>query len=337
MLNKKRSIIPDKILDDLIKDPEIGPELTAQLVKSKKISRNLRKASKKVVDINPSVTERFTYDNKNKDQSYLPGDLVREEQTPPVSDEIVNIAHENHAIVRQFIKEVLGRDSFDGVGADIHGTVHFEENYDNAMFTTVEGVGDMMIYGDGLLFKPLVLALDVAAHEIGHGITQHTSGLWYWSMPGQMNESGSDVYGVCCKQWNKGEEIPGANWLIGDDIVTDKFPGKAIRSFKDELAYRGDIQPKHMKNYNYGLSDNQMVHINSGILNHCFYQFCLNYYETGGRHSWEAPLQIWYKSYLQLNPWSNFWDLKKVSLKVCKKEYPKLVGALTAAWGAVGL
>lgn len=329
-------IISDKMFKDLMKDKGLGHETLRHLERSRGLSIKLRKAFRNFVDRNPSLTERFTYDNKNKDESNLPGTLILTESTETCNDDILNIAHANHKIVLAFMKECLGRNSFDNLGADLYGSVHFETNYDNAFFGDA-GAGDQMVYGDGLLFKPLVLALDVAAHEIGHGITQHTSGLAYYSHPGAINESNSDIYGVCCKQWNKKEEIPTANWLIGDEIVTDKFPGKALRSFKDEKAYTGDTQPKNMKNYYMGLDDNQGVHINSGIPSHAFYLFCLNANEAGVKHSWEAPLDIWYHANMQLHSWSNFWDMKKATLKVCKAKYPKLLPGLKDAWKSVGV
>lgn len=337
MFNKP-SIISDKMYKDLIKNPKIGHELAKHLEKSRKLTKQMKGKRFLFSDPNPGKAERFTYDNQNKEQDNLLGDLKLTEEVLTCSDETVNTAHANHKIVLDFMQECLGRNSFDAKGADLHGSVHFSTNYDNAFFTQFgDGYGHAMIYGDGLLFKPLVLALDVAAHEIGHGTTEYTSGLAYYSFSGALNESQSDVYGVCCKQWNKKEEIPTANWLIGDEIVTDKFPGKALRSFKDEKAFDGDDQPKNMKGYNWGLDDSQMVHCNSGIPNHAFYLFCMNAYEAGVKHSWEAPLDIWYHANMQLHKLSNFFDMKKATLKVCKAKYPNLLPGLQNAWKSVGL
>ena len=48
--------------------------------------------------------------------------------------------------------------------------------------------------GDGVRFSPLV-SLDVAGHEMMHGITQFTAGLVYSYESGALNESYSDIWG----------------------------------------------------------------------------------------------------------------------------------------------
>ena len=55
--------------------------------------------------------------------------------------------------------------------------MHYGNNYDNAFWN--DGCF-CMTYGDGGgLFKPLV-ELDVAGHEMSHGVTSRTAGLYYF-------------------------------------------------------------------------------------------------------------------------------------------------------------
>lgn len=329
-------MIPPYVFKHLAADEVIknDPKLMQELKLSMEVSKEDRKKRSLSKDPNPGVTERFVYDLENQGTDKLPGKEVRVEGDPEVEDFIVNIVYENHGLVRQYIKECLKRDSFDNFGGDLHGSVHVLVKYNNAFWN-----GEQMAYGDGdgEIFKNLALSLDVAAHEIGHGIVQYTSGLRYWSMPGALNEHYADVFGVTCEQFIREEDIVSGNWLVGDEIVGSKFPGKALRSFLNEKAYSQDPQPKHMKQYYWMLDDNQGVHINSGIPNHAFYLFCLNYVEAGGVNSYEVPLEIWYKSLSQLHSLSNFWDLKKATLNTCQLAYPYLVPALTDAWKQVGL
>ena len=56
---------------------------------------------------------------------------------------------------------------------------------DNAFWS-----GDQMVYGAGY-----TSADDVVAHELAHGVIQHTAGLVYWYQSGAINESMSDVFG----------------------------------------------------------------------------------------------------------------------------------------------
>ena len=61
---------------------------------------------------------------------------------------------------------------------------------DNAFWT-----GNQMVYGAGY-----TSADDVVAHELTHGVTQHTAGLVYWYQSGSINESMSDVLGELVDQ-----------------------------------------------------------------------------------------------------------------------------------------
>ncbi len=327
-------MIPDHIIDSVIKSHKGDSTLANHLKRTKKISRQLRNG-RKLVDNFPGVVERYTYDLENGSVDSLPGNLVHDEVQYLVrkQDEIVDIVHKNHGIVREFMKEVLGRNSYDNKGTDLHGSVHVEQNLDNAFFT-----GTQMAYGDGLVFDNLAKSLCVAAHELGHGVIQSTSNFMYWFEPGANNESYADIMGVCCEQWNAKEKISEAKWLVGWDIVTSKFPGKALRSFKDELAYNGDTQPKNKKKKYNGLQDSGGVHINSGIMNHAFYRFCLKYAEICPEepYAWKAPLDIWMSALPLLNQFSGFGSVRKATLKICKQKYPKLLNALEASYKECG-
>lgn len=325
------------MLNQLIKEHKGNPTLANHIKKTKKISRSLRD-SRKLIDTYPGVVERYTYDLKNQSTDQLPGELMHDEDKylpGKKQDSIVDVVHKNHGIVRQFFKEILGRDSYDGKGSDLHGSVHVEQNLDNAFFYN----GNAMAYGDGLVFDNLAKSLNVAAHELGHGVTYSGPNYVYWFEPGAINEAMSDIYGLCCEQWNNKETIAEAKWLVGWDIVTPRFPGKALRSFKDEKAYDGDPQPKHKKKQYFGLQDNGGVHINSGIINHAFYLFCLKYAEIvpEAPYAFAAPLEIFHNASFTLGKFSGFGALKKATLKVCKNKYPLLSDALKESWKEVGV
>ncbi|HVE85507.1 MAG TPA: proprotein convertase P-domain-containing protein, partial [Myxococcales bacterium] len=72
-------------------------------------------------------------------------------------------------------KQMFGRDSIDGQGEKLVSNVHINQNYVNAYWD-----GNQMNYGDGDGQNSSVLtSLDVAGHEITHGLTERTSGLIY--------------------------------------------------------------------------------------------------------------------------------------------------------------
>lgn len=83
----------------------------------------------------------------------------------------------------RYYLETLNRNSIDDKGAVISSTVHYGNNVQNAYFT-----GDQMVYGDGMV------SLDVAGHELTHGITYNTANLEYRWQSGALNESFSDIF-----------------------------------------------------------------------------------------------------------------------------------------------
>src|SRR3974377_893434 len=88
-----------------------------------------------------------------------------------------------------------------------------------------------MVYGDGdgKIFQNFTNALDVIAHEFTHGVTQFTAQLPYQDEPGALNESFSDVFGLMVKQWDGGQTVDKADWLMGDGILAKTFKGRALR------------------------------------------------------------------------------------------------------------
>jgi Zn-dependent metalloprotease len=71
--------------------------------------------------------------------------------------------------------------------------------------------GQAMFYGNGDgAFQPLARGLDVAGHEMSHGVIQSTANLEYQGESGALNESFADVFGVL---------IDRDDWKIGEDVV----------------------------------------------------------------------------------------------------------------------
>lgn len=162
--------------------------------------------------------------------------------------------------VYDYWKNTHGRDSMDGKQMNLMVTIHFKSNYDNAFWN-----GTFMVYGDGsgTTFKPLAGALDVAAHEMTHGVIEHTAGLIYENQSGALNESFADVFGVM---------VDRDDWLLGEDITVPS-PGY-LRSMSNP-ANGLSAQPTKMSEYKNMPNDNNNdhggVHVNSGIPNRAAY------------------------------------------------------------------
>jgi Zn-dependent metalloprotease len=82
--------------------------------------------------------------------------------------------------------------------------------------------GRFMTYGDGdKAFKPLAGSLDVAAHEMTHGVVGNTVKLEYKYESGALDESLADVFAAF---------VDREDWQIGEEVaVRDTFPSGALR------------------------------------------------------------------------------------------------------------
>jgi Zn-dependent metalloprotease len=236
---------------------------------------------------------RTVYDAGGLQQT--PGKLVRGEGDPATNDPAVNEAYDGAGATYDFYQAVFNRNSIDNKGMRLDSSVHYGDNFDNALWN-----GSQMIYGDGdnEIFGRFTVAVDVIGHELTHGVTQFEAGLEYHGQPGALNESISDVFGSLVKQKLKNQTAAQADWLIGVGLFKPSVQGQAIRSMKapgtayDDPNLGKDPQPANMKNYVQTSDDNGGVHINSGIPNHAFY---LTATAIGG-NAWEKAGLIWYKT-----------------------------------------
>ncbi|WP_374929963.1 M4 family metallopeptidase [Kytococcus sedentarius] len=143
----------------------------------------------------------------------------------------------------------------DGRGA--RSRVHYGTNYGNAFWD-----GEQMTYGDGSGSNPLV-ALDVAAHEMTHGITENTANLVYQGDPGGLNEATSDIFGAAVEFHVENGEDAG-DYLIGEKIDI-RGDGKPLR-YMDKPSRDGKSVDCWSTDVN-GMDP----HYSSGPLNHWFY------------------------------------------------------------------
>jgi Zn-dependent metalloprotease len=291
----------------------------------------------------PNIT---IYDAHNSQR--LPGTPVQSAATPASTDPAVIEAYEYMGDSYDFYWQVFERDSLDGAGLALNGSVHFDNSYDNAYWD-----GQRMVYGDGdgQQFGRFTQCVDVIGHELTHGVTQNESGLIYWAQTGALNESISDVFGSLIKQYFHKQTVDQADWLIGTDIAqgTSLFlpgvDGTAIRSLSapgtayDDPVLGKDPQPSTMTGYVYTLQDNAGVHINSGIPNHAFYLAATNL----GGYAWESAGAIWYAAATSplLRSTARFDTFARLTLVAAQQLYggPNAaeVEVVREAWANVGI
>ncbi|MGO4257502.1 M4 family metallopeptidase [Marmoricola sp. RAF53] len=128
--------------------------------------------------------------------------------------------------------------------------------------------GQQMFYGEGF-----AAADDVVAHEMTHGYTERTAGLFYWGQPGAINESMSDVIGEIVDHRNGSDDD--STWTIGEDLV-DVGPNHVdygpFRSMSDPAASPfHDPDSMTSSTYYPGPYDADGVHLNSGVGNKTAY------------------------------------------------------------------
>ncbi|MFD7133327.1 M4 family metallopeptidase [Streptomyces sp. NPDC059894] len=159
-----------------------------------------------------------------------------------------------------FYKTTFGRNGIKNNGVAAYSRVHYGNAYVNAFW---DDSCFCMTYGDGSgNVKPLT-SLDVAGHEMTHGVTSNTAGLNYSGESGGLNEATSDIFGTAVEFYAANSSDPG-DYLIGEkiDINGDGTP----------LRYQ-DQPSKDGASANYWSSTlkNLDVHYSSGPANHFFF------------------------------------------------------------------
>jgi bacillolysin len=210
--------------------------------------------------------DRRVCDAANTDSAYPCGPAApdRSEGDGPTGVTDVDDAYEFAGDTYDFFANRFGRDSLDDAGMSLASTVRYCPSgepcpYDNAYWD-----GEQMVYGEGF-----AAADDVVGHELTHGVTEFSSGLFYYYQSGAINESLSDVFGELVDLTNGvGSDAPGDRWLLGEDL-----PGSgAIRDMAAPTSF-GD--PDRMTSPNYTADSSELdsggVHTNSGVNNKAAY------------------------------------------------------------------
>lgn len=237
----------------------------------------------------------------------------------------------NGGLAYNYFLEKYGRISINGQKGNIISFVNVSDKFGNSMDNAFWN-GYAMFYGNGGgSFRPLARGLDVAGHEMTHGVVQNTANLEYFGESGALNESFADVFGAM---------IDRDDWQIGEDVVlSSAFPSGALRSLSDPNqgqptnSFNTGWQPKHMNQKFNGPEDNNGVHINSGIPNHAFFRFA----QAVGKNKAETVYFRALEKYLVKS--SKFIDARLAVIKAAEdlNLSSSEVQAARDAWAAVGV
>ena len=211
---------------------------------------------------------------------------------------------------------------------NLFSVVHFSQDYANAFWSS-----PYMVYGDGdgAYLGPLAACLDVAAHEMTHGVIENSANLIYQLQSGALNESFADIFSAM---------VDRDDWLVGEDC-TLSAPGY-LRNMEDPAL---GLNPQPTKWSEYQVLpinvDNGGVHINSGIANRSAYLLAKGLSTEGlgnsiGRNKTEKIFYRALTTYLLQQ--STFLDARIATIQSAEDLYgvnSEESLAATAAWDAV--
>lgn len=200
----------------------------------------------------------------------------------PAGDPTVDI-HWGMGKTLDFYDEVFNRKSYDGNGAPVYNLIYLNTDETASLLanptTNAGALGTQapypMVYGIGgidfAIMNPVV-ELSVMAHEFTHIITGVTANLEYAGESGALNESFSDIMGICTKKY----ATNAADWFIGENVFTENTNMRDMSAPKESMdgenpapdTYGGEywVDPDDTSD-----GDDGGVHTNSGVQNKWYY------------------------------------------------------------------
>ncbi|MFS4097361.1 M4 family metallopeptidase [Streptomyces sp. AF1A] len=245
-----------------------------------------------------------------------------------------------------FYKNTFGRNGIKNNGVGAYSRVHYGNSYVNAFW---DDSCFCMTYGDGSGNTHPLTALDVAGHEMSHGVTSNTAGLNYTGESGGLNEATSDIFGTGVEFYANNSSDPG-DYLIGEKINING-DGTPLR-YMDKPSKDGGSA-----DYWSSSVGNKDVHYSSGVANHFFYLLS----EGSGAKvingvSYNSPtyngstvtgigrakaLQIWYKALTTyMTSTTNYKAARTATLNAASALYGSSsteYKTVAAAWSAVNV
>ena len=235
-----------------------------------------------------------------------------------------------------FFKLVFGRNGIDGTGKATYSRVHIGSGYDNAFWSDS---CFCMTYGDGSGFNTLT-ALDVAGHELSHGVCSRTANLTYAGESGGLNEANSDIFGTLIEFYARGGSgatigNTGGNWTIGEQLSSTPL----------RYLYKPSLDGRSPDAWSASLGTLD-VHYSSGPMNRAFYFLSQGATTTGATSSSYLPTgmaglgndkaaAIWFRALTTyLTSCSNYASARTAAIAAAKDLYK--AGSLEeqAVWNA---
>ncbi|AOK55302.1 M4 family metallopeptidase [Burkholderia stagnalis] len=237
-------------------------------------------------------------------------------------------------------------------------------SYAHVVFNTGSGTtganaawlgSQVMVYGDGQPGTRLpnpVVSVDVAGHEMSHGVTEATANLNYSGDAGGLNESTSDIFGTLVKFYANNPNDPG-NYVIGARVTSGGL----------RKMYKQDLDGRSYSCYPSGgfswANPRHDPHYTSGVGNRFFYLLAegpvVPSTDTGLSRSQlvcngdtsfsglgrDKAGKIWYRTLtVYLNANSSYPNARRASIQAATDLYganSAESAAVARAWSAVGV
>ncbi len=169
-------------------------------------------------------------------------------------------AHYGAALTWDYYKSVFGRTGIKNNGVGAYSRVHYGNSYVNAFW---DDTCFCMTYGDGSGNNDPLTSIDVAGHEMSHGVTSNTARLNYSGESGGLNEATSDIMAAGVEFYANNSSDVG-DYLVGEKIDING-DGTPLR-YMDKPSKDGASKDSWYS----GLGGID-VHYSSGPANHFFY------------------------------------------------------------------
>ncbi|MFD7165312.1 M4 family metallopeptidase [Streptomyces violascens] len=249
-------------------------------------------------------------------------------------------AHYGAAETFDYYKNVQGRNGIFGDGRGVPSRTHYGNAYVNAFWD-----GTQMTYGDGQSNARPLVELDVAGHEMSHGVSGALTGWDETGETGGMNEGTSDIFGTMVEFYaNNPVDTP--DYTMGE-LININGDGRPLR-----YMYNPSLDGRSPNCWN---SSNGSLdpHYSMGPLNHWFFlaavgsgdhgygnsPTCNNSTVTGLGN--DKAAKIWYKALASYaNSSEDYHQARLDSLKAAADLYGTHCteyNTVDAAWAAVSV
>ncbi|MFI0724301.1 M4 family metallopeptidase [Streptomyces sp. NPDC021224] len=249
-------------------------------------------------------------------------------------------AHYGAAETFDYYKNVQGRNGIFGNGQGVPSLTHYGNSYVNAFWD-----GSEMTYGDGQGNARPLVELDVAGHEMSHGVSGALTGWDETGETGGLNEGTSDIFGTMVEFYaNNPVDTP--DYTMGE-LINISGNGQPLR-----WMYQPSLDgssPDCYNTSNGGLDP----HYSMGPLNHWFFLAAVG----SGNHGYgnsptcdgstvtgignDKAAKIWYKALASYaNSSENYHQARIDSLKAAADLYGAHCteyNTVAAAWAAVSV